>query len=112
MDQCSRHYIPPAVRGDLTDQQGHDLEVELEALPNAVLTRWWLGGSFPLKTVSLQGHGFAAHTAVFIQRKLLLLTPRMSSFTCFLIFNEIILIMVFIRASQKACKFPMFRAKK
>jgi hypothetical protein len=25
MDQCSRHDIPPAVEGDLTDRQGHDL---------------------------------------------------------------------------------------
>ena len=30
MDQCSRHAIPPAVRGDLTGQQGHDLSVGLE----------------------------------------------------------------------------------
>src|ERR1019366_413619 len=32
MDQCSRHDIPPAVRGDLTDQQGHDLALGLKAL--------------------------------------------------------------------------------
>jgi hypothetical protein len=31
-DQCSRHDIPPAVRGDLTDQQGHDLDLELKTL--------------------------------------------------------------------------------
>ena len=43
MDQCSRHDIPPAVRGDLTDQQGHNLELELEALATVVLTCWWLG---------------------------------------------------------------------
>ena len=29
MDQCSRHDIPPAVRALLTEQRGHDLEVEL-----------------------------------------------------------------------------------
>jgi hypothetical protein len=43
MDQCSRHDIPPAVRGDLTDQQGHDLDVGLEALGLIVLTCWRLG---------------------------------------------------------------------
>jgi hypothetical protein len=43
MDQCSRHDIPPAVRGDLTDQQGHDLDVGLEALDCKVLTYWRLG---------------------------------------------------------------------
>src|ERR1700735_5552256 len=43
MDQCSRHDIPPAVRGDLTDQQGHDLTLELKAMAPAVLTRWRLG---------------------------------------------------------------------
>jgi hypothetical protein len=43
MDQCSRHDIPPAVRGDLTDQQGHDLVIELEAQARRVLTRWRLG---------------------------------------------------------------------
>ena len=32
MDQCSKHDIPPAVRGDLASQQRHDLEVGLEAL--------------------------------------------------------------------------------
>lgn len=32
MDQCSRHDIPPAVTGDLTDRQGHDLDIELETL--------------------------------------------------------------------------------
>jgi hypothetical protein len=42
-NQCSRHDIPPAVRGDLTDQQGHNLELELEALATVVLTCWWLG---------------------------------------------------------------------
>jgi hypothetical protein len=30
MDQCSRHDIPPAVEGDLTDRQGHDLNVGLK----------------------------------------------------------------------------------
>ena len=30
MDQCSRHDIPPAVRGDLTSQQGHDLTLGLK----------------------------------------------------------------------------------
>jgi len=43
MDQCSRHDIPPAIRGDLTDQQGHDLTVELGALAFTVLTGWRLG---------------------------------------------------------------------
>ena len=50
MDQCSRHDIPPAVRGDLTDQQGHDLTVGLKALPTTVLTYWRLGDQpHPLK---------------------------------------------------------------
>jgi hypothetical protein len=43
MVQCSRHDIPPAVEGDLTDRPGHDLDVGLEALAVAVLTRRWLG---------------------------------------------------------------------
>ncbi|HEY2302990.1 MAG TPA: hypothetical protein VGH66_13920 [Acidimicrobiales bacterium] len=38
MDQCSKHDIPPAVKGDLTHRQGHDLAVELKALERAVLT--------------------------------------------------------------------------
>jgi hypothetical protein len=29
MDQCSGHDIPPAIRGDLTSQQGHDLDLGL-----------------------------------------------------------------------------------
>jgi hypothetical protein len=37
MDQCSRHDIPPAVKGGLTDRQGHDLDVELKALETQVL---------------------------------------------------------------------------
>ena len=43
MDQCSRHDIPPAIRGDLTDQQGHDLNVGLDALGPSVLTCQRLG---------------------------------------------------------------------
>jgi hypothetical protein len=43
MDQCSRHDIPPAVRGDLTDQPGHDLDLGLEARERVVLTCWRLG---------------------------------------------------------------------
>jgi hypothetical protein len=42
MDQCSGHDIPPAVRGDLTSQQGHDLTLGLKARGAAVLTCWWL----------------------------------------------------------------------
>src|ERR1700689_4158510 len=40
MDQCSRHDIPPAVRGDLTDRQGHDLTLGLKGpgLSSAHLT--------------------------------------------------------------------------
>jgi len=45
MVQCSRHVIPPVVQVDLTDQQAHDLGVELKALPETVLTCWWLGHS-------------------------------------------------------------------
>jgi hypothetical protein len=52
MDQCSRHDIPPAVRGDLTDQSGHDLTLGLEVLGNAVLTCWRLGNQ-PLKKAGL-----------------------------------------------------------
>jgi len=47
MDQCSRHDIPPAVRGDLTDQTGHDLVLGLEALETVVLTGWRLGDQLP-----------------------------------------------------------------
>jgi len=42
MDKCSRHDIPPAVEGNLTDQQGHDLDVGLEVLALSVLTCWRL----------------------------------------------------------------------
>ena len=45
IDQCSQHDIPPAVEGDLTDQQGHDLDVRLKARATSVLTRRRLGGS-------------------------------------------------------------------
>ncbi len=43
MVQCSRHDIPPAVEGDLTDLQGHDLTLGLEVLEPSVLTYWRLG---------------------------------------------------------------------
>jgi hypothetical protein len=43
MVQCSRHDIPPAVEGDLTDRQGHDLTVGLEVLALTVLTCRRLG---------------------------------------------------------------------
>ena len=42
MDHCSKHDIPPAVNGNLTDQQGHHLGVELKALETSVLTCWRL----------------------------------------------------------------------
>ncbi|MGH9206239.1 MAG: hypothetical protein ACRD1G_06740 [Acidimicrobiales bacterium] len=32
MDQCSRHDIPPAITANLTDQQGHALDVRLKGL--------------------------------------------------------------------------------
>ena len=38
MDQCSKARHPTSRHGNLTDQQGHDLGVELEALRNIVLT--------------------------------------------------------------------------
>jgi hypothetical protein len=31
MVRCSRHDIPPAVEGDLTNRQGHGLSLELRA---------------------------------------------------------------------------------
>ncbi len=40
MDQCSRHDIPPAITGDLTSRQGHDLDLGLKARAAAVLTCW------------------------------------------------------------------------
>ena len=46
MVQYSRHDIPPAVKGDLTNRQGHDLDLGLEALGQVVLTCWWLGDQF------------------------------------------------------------------
>ncbi|HTW06720.1 MAG TPA: hypothetical protein VME46_04370 [Acidimicrobiales bacterium] len=36
----ARH--PTSRQGDLTDQQGHGLGVELKALDRTVLTCWWL----------------------------------------------------------------------
>ena len=53
MDQCSEHDIPPAVRGNLTDQKGHDLTLGLEAREAAVLTCWWLGTSLAVSAVRL-----------------------------------------------------------
>ncbi len=47
--QCSRHDIPPAVNGDLTIRQGHDLDIGLEALGNIVLTCRWLGDQLALR---------------------------------------------------------------
>jgi hypothetical protein len=43
MDQCSNDTTSHQPSNDLTDQQGHDLELELDALANKVLTCWWLG---------------------------------------------------------------------
>jgi hypothetical protein len=37
--------IPPGVEGDLTDQQEHDRDLELEARADEVLTYWRLGDS-------------------------------------------------------------------
>jgi hypothetical protein len=45
MVQCSGHVIPPAIQVHLTDQQGHDLAVGLNALGRKVLTCWRLGTS-------------------------------------------------------------------
>jgi hypothetical protein len=42
MDLCSRHHTPPAVQL-LTNQQGHDLAVELKARVRQVLPCWRLG---------------------------------------------------------------------
>jgi hypothetical protein len=38
MVQCSKHVIPPAIKGLLTDRPAHDLGVELNALRVTVLT--------------------------------------------------------------------------
>jgi len=38
MVQCSKHVIPPAIPIDLTDQQAHDLDVELQTRGPTVLT--------------------------------------------------------------------------
>jgi len=43
MVQCSRHVIPPAIKGLLTDRPAHDLEVGLNALRQSVLTGRRLG---------------------------------------------------------------------
>jgi hypothetical protein len=44
MDQCSKHDIPPAIQGNLTDQEGHDLAVGLNnTQATSVLTSWRLG---------------------------------------------------------------------
>jgi hypothetical protein len=43
MVQCSRHVIPPAIKGLLTDRPAHDLEVGLDALRQSVLTGRRLG---------------------------------------------------------------------
>ena len=46
MDQRSpRHDNPPAVNGNITDQQGHHLGVELKALETSVLTCWRLSST-------------------------------------------------------------------
>jgi len=38
IDQCSKHAIPPAIPGNLTTWQGHDLSLEFKTLPATVLT--------------------------------------------------------------------------
>lgn len=43
MVQCSRHVIPPAIQGPLTNQTAHDLALGLKALERRVLTARWLG---------------------------------------------------------------------
>jgi len=45
MVQCSRHVIPPVVQVVLTDQQAHDLGLELDVQRPRVLTCWRLGTS-------------------------------------------------------------------
>lgn len=43
MVQCSQHVIPPAITADLTDRPAHDLDVELNAQRQGVLTGQRLG---------------------------------------------------------------------
>ena len=50
MVQCSKHAIPPAIEVDLTDQQAHDLAVELNAQRPRVLTCRRLGTSLTRST--------------------------------------------------------------
>ena len=43
MVQCSKHSIPPAIKGLPTNQPAHDLEIELNAQGQRVLTGQRLG---------------------------------------------------------------------
>jgi hypothetical protein len=43
MDQCSQHVIPPAITVNLTDQQAHALNPDLNDQAFSVLTRQRLG---------------------------------------------------------------------
>jgi hypothetical protein len=43
MVQCSRHVIPPAITANLTDRPAHDLDLELNAQRDKVLTGRRLG---------------------------------------------------------------------
>jgi hypothetical protein len=56
MVQCSKHVIPPAIEGPLTDQPAHDLEVGLDVQDRRVLTGWRLGTILTPKSEMVDPH--------------------------------------------------------
>lgn len=56
MVQCSKHVIPPAIKGLLTDQPAHDLELGLNVQARQVLTGQRLGTILTLKSGMVDPH--------------------------------------------------------
>jgi hypothetical protein len=56
MDQCSWHDIPLAFSVILTNQPGHDLNLELDTRLTTVLTGWRLGDNLTSKVEIVQSH--------------------------------------------------------
>jgi len=56
MVQCSKHAIPPAIEGLLTDQPAHDLGLELNVQGRTVLTDQRLGTILTPKSGTVDPH--------------------------------------------------------
>jgi hypothetical protein len=56
MAQCSKHVIPPAIEGLLTDRLAHDLGLELNVQAGGVLTSQRLGTILTPKERTVDPH--------------------------------------------------------